>query len=104
MRLSDTQIKASLKELKSWKLQSPRISFDAESTTQESLYKEFRFKDFPSAMIFISKIAKISEKLGHHPDFLLHDWNRLSIWITTHSEKGITELDFNLAREIERIK
>jgi len=105
MKFSEKVIKKRLKNLKGWKLEKSKSSIEsAKFTNQKALYKKFKFKNFFSAMQFLNKVAKISEKYEHHPDFLLHDWNKVSIWITTHSEGGITELDFKLAKAIEGIR
>lgn len=105
MHLSENEIKLRLKKMRGWQLKKSKSSIEsAKFARQNSLYKKFKFKNFTDAMRFLNKISQIAEKQQHHSDFLLHDWNRISIWITTHSEGGITELDFNLARAIERMK
>jgi len=105
MRLTEKEIKKNLKKLSGWRLKKPALTIEtAHFTRQNSLYKKFKFKDFSSAMKFLNIVAKIAEKQEHHPDILLHDWNKVSIWITTHSEGGITELDFKLAKAIEGIR
>ena len=40
----------------------------------------------------------------HHPDLLLHSWNKVKIILTTHTEGGVTENDFNLAHTIDTIR
>ena len=70
----------------------------------KKITKEFKFKDFAEAMKFINKIAEISEGEGHHPDFKLHDWNRVTVDTWTHALDGLTENDFILASKINRIK
>lgn len=105
MKLSSSNIKKELKELKGWQLKKSKSSIEsAKFAKQSALYKKFKFRNFVLAMKFLNNVAKIAEKQEHHPDFLLHDWNKVFVWITTHSEGGVTELDFNLARKIERIK
>lgn len=63
--------------------------------------KSFVFKDFIDAISFVNMIALISEKLDHHPDILIHSWNKVKISISTHSEGGVTGKDFELAKKIE---
>lgn len=67
------------------------------------LVREFVFKNFKSAIDFVNKIAKISEKFGHHPNILVYDYNKVRVTLTTHSEGKITEKDRELAREIDKL-
>jgi len=73
------------------------------SLIDNTIQKEFILKDFVDALSFIMKIGFLAEKLDHHPDLLLHSWNKVKIIISTHSEGGLTEKDFNLAEQIEKI-
>jgi len=73
------------------------------SLIDNTIQKEFILKDFVDALSFIMKVAFLAEKLDHHPDLLLHSWNKVKIIISTHSEGGLTEKDFNLAKQIEKI-
>ena len=43
----------------------------------------------------------MAERADHHPDLLIHGWNKVKITLSTHSEGGLTAKDFELAREIE---
>lgn len=60
------------------------------------------FKDFITAFAFITKIALIAERMQHHPE-LYNVYNRVSIHLTTHDIDGISDLDFQLAQEINSI-
>lgn len=73
------------------------------SLVDNTIQKEFILKDFVDALSFIMKVGFLAEKLDHHPDLLLHSWNKVKIIISTHSEGGLTEKDFNLAEQIEKI-
>jgi len=73
------------------------------SLVDNSIQKEFTLKDFVDALGFLMKIGFLAEKLDHHPDLFLHSWNKVKIIISTHSEGGLTEKDFNLAEQIEKI-
>ncbi len=68
-----------------------------------SIEKEFIKKNFLDALAFLNSIAQKAEELDHHPDVLLHSYNKLKIIISTHSAGGITENDFKLASIIEEI-
>ncbi len=65
--------------------------------------KDFVFKNFKQAVVFINKIADVAEEEGHHPDILLHNWKKVKIMLTTHAIKGLSENDFILAVKINRI-
>jgi 4a-hydroxytetrahydrobiopterin dehydratase len=67
------------------------------------LYKKFLFKDFSSAFSFMTQVAMIAEKIGHHPTWT-NTWNTLEIWLSTHDAGNIiTEKDENFARLIDAI-
>lgn len=70
----------------------------------DSIFKEFTRDNFADAVAFFVKIAFESEKADHHPDIKLHSWNKLTVTLSTHSEKGVTEKDFFLLTKIENIK
>lgn len=59
--------------------------------------------DFADNLRVVNKIGEYAEAMDHHPDILLHGWNKLKIMISTHSEGGVTEKDFLLAEKIDDI-
>ena len=89
-KLSDEQIKKELSNLPGW------------NVTNGKLHKDFIFKDFIEAFGFISKAAVHIEKMNHHPEWS-NVWNKVVFDLTTHSVKGISDLDFVLAEKIEEI-
>jgi Pterin-4a-carbinolamine dehydratase len=66
------------------------------------LIKTFNFKDFLAGIDFVNQIAKAAEGLGHHPDIDIR-YNKVSIAVTTHDAGGLTNKDFELAAEIEKV-
>jgi 4a-hydroxytetrahydrobiopterin dehydratase len=67
------------------------------------LVKEFTFKDFTQAWGFMTKVAFVSEKMNHHPEWT-NCWNRVTIKLSTHDAGDIiTEKDRNLAQAIENL-
>lgn len=64
--------------------------------------REFRFRDFKTALAFVNKIGAIAETLHHHPDIEL-GWGRVKVATITHSESKITEKDKELAERIDEI-
>lgn len=87
--LTNQQILEQLKSLKNW------------IYVNNSISKEFEFKDFIEAMAFVSSAALEAEKMDHHPDILIYGWNKVKINLSTHSAGGVTEKDFQLAKKIE---
>jgi 4a-hydroxytetrahydrobiopterin dehydratase len=82
-------IEKNLKELTDWIYSNNQIE------------KEFSFKDFIEASSFVTSVGLEAEKMDHHPDILIHSWNKVKITVSTHSEGGVTEKDFQLAKKIE---
>jgi len=68
----------------------------------EKLHRTFTFRDFSEAFAFMARVALEAEKLNHHPDWS-NAWNRVAVDLTTHDAGGLTELDFRLAAEMNRL-
>jgi 4a-hydroxytetrahydrobiopterin dehydratase len=66
------------------------------------LYREFKFKDFKQAFGFMKRVAGAAEAMNHHPTWT-NEYNKVEIWLSTHSESKITDKDYSLAKEIDRI-
>ncbi len=54
-------------------------------------------------MGFVNRVAEVAEAANHHPDILVHDWNRVRLSLTTHARGGLTEADFALAAQIDAL-
>ena len=63
--------------------------------------RQFKFKDFKTALDFVNKVGAIAEEQGHHPDIFLA-WGKVEVRIWTHKIDGLTESDFILAAKIDR--
>ena len=68
----------------------------------KTIKKEFIFKNFVDAFGFISKVALLSEKMDHHPNWQ-NTYNKVKIELTTHDKGGITINDINLAESIDKL-
>ncbi|MBA2278940.1 4a-hydroxytetrahydrobiopterin dehydratase [Candidatus Saccharibacteria bacterium] len=66
------------------------------------LYKEFSFKDFDAAFAFMVEVAKVAQRLNHHPRWL-NEWNKVQFWLYSHSAGAITPQDEALAGEIDMV-
>lgn len=87
--LSKDAVEKNLTDLNNWIYSNNKIE------------KEFSFKDFIEASSFVTSVGLEAEKMDHHPDILIHSWNKVKISTSTHSEGGVTEKDFQLAIKIE---
>lgn len=65
-----------------------------------SIEREFNFDDFKDAIRFINEVADLAESEGHHPDILLHGWNKIKITLCTHAIQGLSINDFIMAAKI----
>ncbi len=67
-----------------------------------NLKKIYQFKSFKQSIHFVNQVAYVAEKVNHHPDILVR-YDAVVISVMTHDENGITEKDFRLAGEIDKI-
>lgn len=88
MALDDEGIESHLAELDGW------------ARDGGSIVREFDRGDFVGSVRFVESIVAPAEELGHHPDLEI-SWATVRVRITTHSEGGLTEADFDLAKRID---
>lgn len=67
-----------------------------------SIAKQFDFSSFKDAITFVNNVAEIAEKNNHHPEILI-SYNMVRLTLTTHSAKSLTETDFKVAEQIDKI-
>jgi 4a-hydroxytetrahydrobiopterin dehydratase len=70
---------------------------------EAALVRDFEFKDFAEAMAFVNRVAEVAEEANHHPDILVHGWNRVRLTLSTHSKGEITDADHALAGRIDAL-
>lgn len=70
---------------------------------RDSIVRELKLADFAAAIAFVDRVAELAEQANHHPDMLVHGWNRVRLTLSTHSQGGLTEADFGLAARIDRL-
>ena len=90
--LDAAQAQSYLKQLPGWKLEHDALHIS----------KKFRFANFARALTLVNQIGEIAEEQHHHPDLRL-GWGYVTVYLTTHAIKGISENDFILAAKIERL-
>jgi 4a-hydroxytetrahydrobiopterin dehydratase len=69
---------------------------------REAIFRSFKFKSFQAAFGFMTQVALVAEKIDHHPEWF-NVYSRVDVTLTTHSAKGITELDYKLAQAMNDI-
>ncbi len=87
-RLSEEEIEARLGERPGWERHG------------EAIARELKLDDFVGSVDFVNRITPVAEEMNHHPDLQV-SWNKVLVSITTHSEGGLTENDFELAKSID---
>ena len=90
-KLESPVISQLLGELKGWTLD------DAAG----SISKTFKFGSFVEAFGFMAESALAAEKLNHHPEWF-NVYSRVEVKLNTHDAGGLTELDFKLAKAMDK--
>jgi 4a-hydroxytetrahydrobiopterin dehydratase len=85
----DAEIEQRLAEVPQWRREG------------SSIVRELAFADFAAAIVFVDGVAAAAELVNHHPDILVHGWNKVRLTLSTHSQGGLTDADFALAGEID---
>jgi len=89
-------------DVKGWEL----MKSVKDSPSQEEVLKisrEFKFKDFVESLEFVNRVGDLAETESHHPDILMHSWNKVVVTLYTHSIGGLSENDYILAAKINTI-
>jgi 4a-hydroxytetrahydrobiopterin dehydratase len=89
-RLNDAEIDERLAGLEGWE------------RSGDAIVKQFDNGDFKGAVEFVNRLTPEAEEMNHHPDLEI-SWKDVTVTITTHSEGGLTENDFQLARRIDAL-
>lgn len=90
--LTPDQIEEHLKNVKAWNV-----------IENKKIEKNLDFVDFRHALGFVNEIGDLAEHEGHHPDLSIHNWNKVTITLSTHSIKGLSENDFIIAAKIDQL-
>jgi 4a-hydroxytetrahydrobiopterin dehydratase len=89
-KLSRVEIEKKLADLNGW------------SVDDGKLKRVFKFADFVRAFGFMTSAAIEAEKLNHHPEWS-NVYNKVTVYLVTHEARGITELDFKLAKKMDAL-
>ncbi|MDC9822204.1 4a-hydroxytetrahydrobiopterin dehydratase [Devosia sp. ZB163] len=91
-KLDPAQREAALRRLNGW-IYDPAA---------DAISHDFKFKSFPDAFSFMTRVALAAEKMDHHPDWS-NTYNKVTITLCTHSAGGLTAKDIALAEKIDRL-
>jgi 4a-hydroxytetrahydrobiopterin dehydratase len=91
--LSAAQIAHYLTGVPQWKL----------APDGKRIRREWRVKDFVTALDFFQHIGQIAEAEDHHPDLHLTGYRNVAIELSTHALDGLSENDFILAAKIDQL-
>ena len=73
--LSDPEIEQRLAGVPDWR-----------AGEQHTIVRDRQFANFADAMVFVNSVAEVAEIANHHPDILLHGWNKVRLTLSTHSQ------------------
>ncbi len=96
--LTDTEIDQRLHDAEHW-----HRGNDASPSGSDAIWREWKLADFAAAIAFVNRVAEVAEIANHHPDILVHGWNKVRLTLSTYSAGGLTDADFRLAAEIDRL-
>ena len=68
-----------------------------------AIAREWVLADFDAAIAFVNRVAALARDADHHPDILIHGWNKVRLELSTHSAGGLTDADFALAARIDAL-
>jgi 4a-hydroxytetrahydrobiopterin dehydratase len=88
--LSDIEVEERLAGLSGWERSGEAIS------------KRFKREDFVGSVEFVKSLVEPAEAMNHHPDLEI-SWDTVTVTLSTHSEGGLTENDFELAAKIDAL-
>ena len=91
MKLSRADAETRLRQLSGWALED------------DAIRKQYTFKDFPTAIAFVNRLAPEAEAVDHHPDILIN-YKRVTLTYSTHSEGGLTAKDFEGAAVADSVE
>jgi 4a-hydroxytetrahydrobiopterin dehydratase len=80
-----------------------RLAASAWQRRGEVIAREWKLPDFAQAIAFVNRVAEAAEAANHHPDILVHGWNKVRLELSTHSQGGLTQADFEMAARIDRL-
>ena len=90
-KLADNAIRTALEGLEGWSL----------ADDGKAIARTFTFRNFSEAFAFMTRVALAAEKMDHHPEWS-NVYKTVEVKLSTHSAGGLTELDIDLAKKMDR--
>jgi 4a-hydroxytetrahydrobiopterin dehydratase len=69
----------------------------------DEIARDWKFEDFAAAIEFVNQVADVAEQANHHPDILVHGWNKVKLSLANHAAGGLTAPDFEMAKEFDKL-
>ena len=66
------------------------------------LVRRIDYKGYANIARFVGQVAELSERMNHHPE-VQFGWGYCEVRFTTHSANGLTRMDFDAAKQIDRL-
>ncbi len=63
----------------------------------EAIVRDVELDDFRAALAYVNEVGATAEEANHHPDILIHGYNRVRLTLSTHSVGGLTQADLDMA-------
>lgn len=89
-KLTNQEIQNKMKEIPNWQLDD------------NAIVRNWSFNDFSEAIDFINQIARLADDHDHHPE-LFNVYNKVSLKFSTHDAGGLTNRDFKIAQDIDKL-
>lgn len=89
-KLDDAEVESALVNLKGW------------TRSADAITKTFKFARFLDGIAWVDRVAQIAERIDHHPALDIR-YTKITATLSTHSEGGLTRLDFDLAKEMDAL-
>jgi 4a-hydroxytetrahydrobiopterin dehydratase len=68
----------------------------------DEIVRTFDRGNFNGSIAFVNAIAAAANAADHHPDIAI-SWNEVTLRLSSHDAKGLTNRDFALARTIDSL-
>jgi 4a-hydroxytetrahydrobiopterin dehydratase len=65
--------------------------------------RDLEFDDFAGAIAYVNRVAEAAEEANHHPDILVHGWNKVQLRLSTHDVGGLTQADLDMTGTLDAV-
>lgn len=89
--LERSAVQLALKELPAWQNEEGG----------RAITRTYLFKGFKAAFAFMTRVAAHADAMNHHPEWR-NVYNRVEVRLTTHDAGGLTALDIELAKKMDK--